>query len=191
MYKSNYDKYPSTIVEGTLWKGWEDICSELRSNIKNGSRVVVIECYQGVHHEELFNGFQELKAAKWIDTKNLFKSVNEIEQMTYPYVTDDSLFGFRANFSMLDFMDAGKLVEAQEQIAVSDELTVVYGHGAALVVPNPDLLVYVDMARWEIQKRARRHEINGLGVENKDEGASLHYKRGYFVDWIVCDKLKK
>lgn len=47
------------------------------------------------------------------------------------------------------------------------------------------------MARWEIQMRSRRHEINGLGVENSAEGASYHYKRGYFVDWIVCDKLKK
>ena len=43
----------------------------------------------------------------------------------------------------------------------------------------------------EIQLRSRRHEINGLGVENASEGASYQYKRGYFVDWIVCDNLKK
>ena len=153
--------------------------------------VVVIECYQGVYHEELKKGFAGLQADLWIDTQNLFKSVSEIEKMTYPYTTDDRLFGFRANFSFADFLDADKLAEAKKQVAESKALTVIYGHGAALVAPDADLIVYVDMARWEIQMRSRRHEINGLGVENSAEGASYHYKRGYFVDWIVCDKLKK
>ena len=39
--------------------------------------------------------------------------------------------------------------------------------------------------------RARRHEINGLGVNNHDEMVSKQYKRGYFLDWIICDNLKK
>ena len=47
------------------------------------------------------------------------------------------------------------------------------------------------MARWEIQMRSRRKEVNGLGVENREEAPSYHYKRGYFNDWIVCDNLKK
>ena len=39
--------------------------------------------------------------------------------------------------------------------------------------------------------RSRRKEVNGLGVENREEAPSYHYKRGYFIDWIVCDNLKK
>ena len=191
MRKSNYDKFPATNVAGFLWKGWESICSELKKACNKEKFVVVIECYQGVYHEELKKGFAGLQADLWIDTQNLFKSVSEIEKMTYPYTTDDRLFGFRANFSFADFLDADKLAEAKKQVAESKALTVIYGHGAALVAPDADLIVYVDMARWEIQMRSRRHEINGLGVENSAEGASYHYKRGYFVDWIVCDKLKK
>ena len=191
MRKSNYDKFPATNVAGSLWKGWESICSELKKACNKEKFVVVIECYQGVYHEELKKGFAGLQADLWIDTQNLFKSVSEIEKMTYPYTTDDRLFGFRANFSFADFLDADKLAEAKKQVAESKALTVIYGHGAALVAPDADLIVYVDMARWEIQMRSRRHEINGLGVENRAEGASYHYKRGYFVDWIVCDKLKK
>ena len=191
MRKSNYDKFPATNVAGSLWKGWESICSELKKACNKEKFVVVIECYQGVYHEELKKGFAGLQADLWIDTQNLFKSVSEIEKMTYPYTTDDRLFGFRANFSFADFLDADKLAEAKKQVAESKALTVIYGHGAALVAPDADLIVYVDMARWEIQMRSRRHEINGLGVENSAEGASYHYKRGYFVDWIVCDKLKK
>lgn len=191
MRKSNYDKFPATNVAGFLWKGWESICSELKKACNKEKFVVVIECYQGVYHEELKKGFAGLQADLWIDTQNLFKSVSEIEKMTYPYTTDDRLFGFRANFSFADFLDADKLAEAKKQVAESKALTVIYGHGAALVAPDADLIVYVDMARWEIQMRSRRHEVNGLGVENSAEGASYHYKRGYFVDWIVCDKLKK
>ncbi len=191
MRKSNYDKFPAINVVGSLWKGWESICSELKKACNKEKFVVVIECYQGVYYEELKKGFAGLQADLWIDTQNLFKSVSEIEKMTYPYTTDDRLFGFRANFSFADFLDADKLSEAKKQVAESKALTVVYGHGAALVAPDADLIVYVDMARWEIQMRSRRHEVNGLGVENSAEGASYHYKRGYFVDWIVCDKLKK
>lgn len=191
MRKSNYDKFPATNVSGSLWKGWEAICVELKKHCIKKPFVIVIECYQGVYHDELKNGFSDLNADLWLDTQTLFKSAAEIERMTHPYVTDDRLFGYRANFSLNDFFVAEKLVAAKEMLRNTVGLTVVYGHGAAVVAPDADLLVYVDMARWEIQMRSRRHEVNGLGVENKAEGASLHYKRGYFVDWVACDKLKK
>ena len=48
------------------------------------------------------------------------------------------------------------------------------------------------MVRWEIQLRMRKHEVNNIGVNNKDiEDWNLLYKQGYFVDWRVCDRLKK
>lgn len=79
----------------------------------------------------------------------------------------------------------------KEEVLAAKGLTVIYGHGATLVAPKTDCLVYIDMARWEIQMRSRHHEICGLGVDNKQDSPSCHYKRGYFVDWVVCDKLKK
>lgn len=33
MYKSNYDKYPATPMEGIVWKGWENICNQLKSSL--------------------------------------------------------------------------------------------------------------------------------------------------------------
>lgn len=190
-YNTNYDKYPAISVEGNLWKGWENICKEIKKGLKTDKSVVVIECYHGVYHDELRNGFANLNADCWIDTQDLFKPADEIEKMTYPYVTDDRLFGFRANFSFADFFDNVKLDKARHEIETLNGLIVIYGHGAAFVVNQFDCLVYVDMARWEIQMRSRRHEINGIGVNNKAEGATYHYKRGYFVDWVMCDKLKK
>lgn len=195
MRKSNYDKYPSTEVEGGLWKGWKAVRDEIKQAYQKiggkKSVVVVIECYHGVHHEELQQELSQLNADLWIDTKSVFKSVKEIEDMTYPYITDDRLFGYRSRFTYADFLDSAKVEVVRKQIEVQSGLVVVYGNGAAVVAPESDLLIYVDMARWEIQQRFRRHEITGLGVENRDEGATYHYKRGYFVDWIVCDTLKK
>ena len=193
MRKSNYDKMPATVVDGTLWKGWESIrkrLAEIHAET-NGSQVWVVECYQGVHHEELMRELQALAPDRFINTRDLFKSAEDIEAMTYPYLTDDRLFGRRAHFSYTDFLDEEKVNACRESLRDGKGWTIVYGHAAAEIVSAPDKLIYADMARWEIQMRSRRKEVNGLGVENREEAPSYHYKRGYFIDWIVCDNLKK
>lgn len=58
-----------------------------------------------------------------------------------------------------------------------------------MVAPGATL-VYVDMARWEIQQRCRRHEVKALGIDNREDAVSLQYKRGYFNDWRICDRYK-
>ena len=193
MRKSNYDKSPATVIDGALWKGWTAIRERLaaRHAEEGGRRVWVVECYQGVHHEELTRELRMLHPDNWIDTRDLFKSPDEIERMTFPYVTDDRLFGFRSHFSYRDFLDEGKATPCREALREAKGWTIVYGHGAAEVAPEADTFIYVDMARWEIQQRSRRKEIRNLGVENQGEEPSRQYKRGYFVDWLVCDDLKK
>lgn len=195
MRKSNYDKQPATLVEGNIWQGWDAIRQEInnRSTVAAGKTrcVIVVECYQGVHHEELWSELKALNVDHAFNTSAIFKTVDEVKQMTYPYITDDRLFGFRANFSMADFLDAQKLQNLRNELAGLSGVVLVYGHGAAVVVPDADLLIYADMPRWEIQMRSRKHEVCGLGVDNYAEAPSYHYKRGYFVDWNVCDKLKK
>lgn len=195
MRKSNYDKQPATLVEGNIWQGWDAIRQEInnRSTVAAGKArcVIVVECYQGVHHEELWSELKALNVDHAFNTSAIFKTVDEVKQMTYPYITDDRLFGFRANFSMADFLDAQKLQNLRNELAGLSGVVLVYGHGAAVVAPDADLLIYADMPRWEIQMRSRKHEVCGLGVDNYAEAPSYHYKRGYFVDWNVCDKLKK
>ena len=111
MRKSNYDKFPSTEIEGRLWKGWEAIRDELGKAVGNRERtVLVIECYQGVYLEEIKRELQVLHPDVWIDAQSVFKSVDEVSAMTYPYVTDDRLFGYRAHFRYEDFMNPELLV---------------------------------------------------------------------------------
>jgi mannose-6-phosphate isomerase class I len=54
-----------------------------------------------------------------------------------------------------------------------------------------DALIYADLARWEIQCRYRRKEIDNIGVVDRHESFWNQYKRGYFIDWRVCDRIKR
>lgn len=195
MRKSNYDKFPSTTVGGRLWKGWESVLDRLKESCNGAGlanrAVMVVECYQGVYPEELEKHLKALQPSLMIHSERFFIGVEKIEAMTRPYLTDDRLFGRRASLRYPDFLDESRMEACRKEIDEAKGLVIVWGPAAAELVSNPDVLVYADMARWEIQQRFRRHEIDGLGVKNREEAASLHYKRGYFVDWIVCDELKK
>lgn len=190
MRKSNYDKQPFTPVEGELWKGWAPIREHL-SGKRPANGVWAVECYQGTRPEELLPELEKLGADRLIDTRTLFKGEEEVRAMTHPFVTDDRLFGRRASLSFRDFLDWEKVAALRDELATRPGWTIVCGPGATVAVTAYDLLIYADMARWEIQMRSRRHEVDGLGVRNRNEAPSFHYKRGYFVDWIVCDNQKK
>lgn len=195
MRKSNYDKSPATPVDGSLWKGWDNVLPVLKEacRLPEGKRnfVLVVECYQGVHLQEMNMQLAKLEPALLLNTMSAYKDEEEIEAMTRPWLTNDRLFGHRSSFGFQDFLDEERVDELRQNILCAKELVVIYGPGASQIIPNPDLLVYADMARWEIQQRFRRKEIDGLGVKNREEAPSLHYKRGYFIDWIVCDQMKK
>ncbi len=196
MIKSNYDKIPYIKVnEGKVWKGWSAICSQIYFRYKQSNKkkyIVAFECYTGVYEQEILNSLKSLHYDILIDTDHIFKSEEEIIKITYPDVTDDEIFGYMTRLQMDDFFDQERFDKTQDFIAaIESGLIVVYGHGAAKLARDSDLLVYADMARWEIQQRMRRNEVHGLGVNDQHLPFSEQYKRGYFVDWRVCDKLKK
>lgn len=188
MRQSNYNKYPSTKVEGKIWLGWNDILSGLRE-----SKILAVDFYVGVLEDEVIDQFKLLETSLIIETRSLLKSEEEICRMTSRFMTDDVLFGYVTNTELMDYFDRDKLEMARKQIAEVPDKVIVVGIGAALVVNRLEeaTLVYVDMARWEIQQRFRAHKVKALGVDNRDEAVSLQYKRGYFNDWRVCDRYKE
>ena len=189
MRKVNYDKFPSTKISGTILQGWKDVCALLAERLK-ASSVIAVELYTGVREEEVIAGLNSLSPTLFINTRDLMKPEAEIKAMTERFMTEDVLFGYVTNLALKDYFDADKLEAARKQAAKSENAIVV-GTGSAMLVREGATLVYVDMARWEIQQRFRAHEVKALGVDNRADAVSLQYKRGYFNDWRILDKYKE
>jgi len=193
--RSKYDKLPAVKIDGDIRKGWPEIIDTLAKKIGstfNRKVVIAIETYQGVRHDELIPEFRKLDPKHYIDTRALFYPENKIRDITFPFVTADQIFGYMANLEIMDFFDPDKLAKAKELINNTAEgLVMIYGYGASLITENPDLLVWADMARWEIQLRMRNNEVDNIGISNANDLFSEKYKIGYFVDWRICDRIKK
>jgi hypothetical protein len=165
-----------------------------RADFGRGARsVVAIECYPGVFHAEIADAV----TARWpdarlIDMHQALLPEEKISELIAPFTGgDDPIFGFMSNLTLDRFFRPDALEAVRDQAAAATEPLILLGPGAFLAAPQNALLVFADMPRWEIQQRQRRNEIANLGSRNKNEKASLQYKRAFFVDWRVCDRLKR
>ena len=61
--------------------------------------------------------------------------------------------------------------------------------GASLVAEG-DILVYADLARWEIQCRFAKGAANWK-TDNAGAPKLAKFKQGYFVEWRMADRHKK
>lgn len=181
--ESNYRKFPKTQVEGEITNGWPAIVEKL------GHQLIAIDTYTGVNVGEIEEALGG--SFRIIHTTDLYKPVEEVEALTEQFMTDNAIFGHVTSLSLRNFFDSAKLEAASRQLNGSDEKVAVVGPGAFIVAPEAAIKVYADMPRWEIQLRMKKGEVNGLGVKNNQEPFNLQYKRGYFIDWIICDKHKK
>lgn len=213
---SKYNRFPVVEVDNPNYKveiGWDSIINRLNlaiSEIPGNKKVVVIETYQGVIHEEIISNIKKgLKFDHFILASDYMFAEEEIIKMVFPDVTNDRIFGFLTRLTMEAFFDPEKVTTIQSEINnIKEGTIIIYGSGASLLCPQVPsvgelvpknregwgeaLLVYADMARWEIQLRMRQHLVDNLGVKNRDVADwMLLYKQGYFVDWRVCDRLKK
>ena len=115
MRKSNYDKRPTTTVNGPSWNGWKEIVNELSQT----KQLLAVECYQGVFVDEVINALCSLGIVV-TDTRDCFKSEADIRNMTDSWMTDDRLFGRRmGHLKMEDFLATDSLspVTADRQTA--------------------------------------------------------------------------
>ena len=106
---TNFNNKPFVEVnkEFEVWNDWGNICSELDtaiSKIANEKKVIVIETYQGVIHEELIMALQGgLKYDQWISSSDLMKNESEVNQMIYPDITNDRIFGYLSRLKVKCF----------------------------------------------------------------------------------------
>ena len=193
MIRSNYDKHPQVEVPGMddqCWSGWETIMSVLSDRLD--AKVLVIECYVGVSVDEIASAVREhLPSATVFESEKAFHEPEEIERKVAPFLGDgDPVFGHSSALRMEDFLSPEKRLALREEMdAVKGGPVVVIGPGASLVHPG-DLVVFAEMPRWEAQGRMRRNEMSNLGTRNRELKWNLQYKRAFFNDWPVCDRLK-
>ncbi len=173
--------------------GWRDIISRLKETLRENRSVLCVECYPGAFENSIREALEKgLRADRVIYAPDLLKPASEVDRMLENVLGDDPVFGRMSDVTLENFFDEASLGSARATVeAWQRGLLLVVGVGAALVCPNADILVYADMARWEIQGRQRRNEISNLGADNLTESPSLKYKRAFFVDWRAADRLKK
>ncbi len=192
---SEYDKRPSIRVSGCracAWQGWADIAGRLRGDIERGAARIAIECYPGVLEDEILAAFgQALHPAHVFRAQDCLKSAAEINRMVSRDLTDDPVFGRMNGLRIEDFLDPARTSALRQQCSRAKGLTLIVGTGATLIEPASDILIYADMARWEIQLRQRAGLVGNLAADNLAERASLKYKRAFFLDWRAADRLKR
>lgn len=189
--KSNYEKFPFVAAGASseCSVGWDAIAAQM-----TGAKVVCVECYPGARIDEIQSELERrLRPGTVFRISDAYKPAAGVRAMLAPYLGDDRVFGRMNGLTLEDWFDPAAFARMCEEIRTASAAgtVLVIGSGAALLTPERDLLVYADMARWEIQLRYRRFEAGNLGCENEDAGFAEKYKCGFFVEWRAADRLKK
>jgi len=189
--QSNYDKYPyvPSGVAGECVLDWLRIAEQMR-----GGGVVCLECYPGVLVENVEHALmQHLPSTKVFRAAEAYKPVSDIRSMVGRHLGDDRVFGRMNGLTLEDWFDPELSQIMRQQIAEAavHGSVLVIGTGAAVLAPERNMLVYADMARWEVQLRYRRCEVGNLGCDNREATFAEKYKCGFFVEWRAADRLKK
>ncbi|MDB5052217.1 MAG: mannose-6-phosphate isomerase [Bacilli bacterium] len=191
-----YNKEPSIEILGReqdAYRGYADIAEVLQKKVKNNRKtVVVIECYPAVRQQEITVGLKAyLQPFTVIDVEAAALDTAEMNRKVERFLTDDRVFGYMSPLHIEELYDLQKLAMLREQVeAVQEGIVILIGFGASLAYTG-DLLVYADLTRWEIQLRYRSKEFGNWLAYNEDEDMLRKYKRGYFYEWRMADRLKR
>ena len=194
--RSNYDKSPCTTVDGfekEAYEGYDKILQEIKAKCSGKKRVVItVECYPGVRIDEVACRFGTgLSPDEIIYSDDYSYSGEKITQMVQRELTDDRVFGVMTCRTMEEFFDQELLLAGRRKIEECRAgIVLVIGVGASLLTGG-DILVYADLARWEIQKRYRSGELANWKMQNYEEDTLRKYKRGFFMEWRLADRLKQ
>lgn len=192
---SKYNLKPEIIIKNVAdgFTGFSAIAEKLNKSIAaiKGEKVVLaIESYPGVNYSELRNKlFPLLPASKIIFVDDYALSIEEVQAKIKDVITEDRVFGVLSHYTIDQFFHKENIKLAENKIKQTAGLVIVYGTGTTLLV-EPDILVYADLTRWEIQRRFKEGMKNWK-TDNKDEDKLRKFKRGYFFEWRMADRQKK
>ena len=195
-----YEKYPAVDISGNwhLPSGWEEINQHLKGiylkkDSSSPKKVIVVETYPGAPVEEIAAQLlTSIEVTKVYLTNEVFLSPHEIEILTFPDVTDDRVFGKLTQLTISDFFDKQKVKMLRDAVELPLHGSfLIIGPGASSLIKEANIFIYYDLCRWEIQLRMRKFIVGNLGLHNTSASYAEKYKRAFFVDWRVCDEIKK
>lgn len=193
--ESNYDKNPfvelKNIQDG-VWEGYNSILKELNHNNLKNKEIIVFDYYHGVDEKEIYEKLiSKMEADYIIDFSSIMKEEKLINNFLELNLTEDRVFGVLSNhIEIKDFLDLQKLKEMIDRVEkIPSGKIIIYGIGAALVPANK--IIYFDLARWEIQQRFRKENLENWTSDNPKEDILKKYKRAFFIEWRVLDNHKK
>lgn len=186
----NYDKFPELKVKGfAAVQGYAAVAEELRRVAAGKKRhVIVFDCYPEVDQQEVHAGLASLSAT-WFFTDTVMLDKTAYNQKIKPYVTDDRVFGIMNTLKLTDMLVEDKAEKMRKEISAAQGLVCVIGVGASLI-DSGDTLVYLDLARWEIQRRFARGATN-WNTDNSSANKLAKFKQGFFVEWRMADRHKR
>lgn len=166
------------------WQGFDTIVK----TISQGARKIAIETFPGVEKEIWKERIQELiPKARIIDTDQYFISPEKIFCEIQDDLTDDPVFGRFSHRNFKEFIDWKKVKEELGENHDSEQIFVI-GVCASEIIEY-DQLVYMDLARWEIQLRMKDGLGNWRGY--REELFSEKLKRAYYFEWPAADIIKE
>ncbi len=192
---SNYDKFPfvSLGLEQECSVGWEAISAQLTPHLQPHS-VLCVECYPGVFVDQIRAGMlSAFPGSKVLLSEECLKTRRKLRAMLDPLLGTDPVLGHMSGTRLEDYFNPHCLDRMRAEAAreAEDAPVIVLGAGASFIAPENAVVVYADMARWEIQLRWRRKQIGNLGLKNPDDEFSAKYKCGFFAEWRAADRRKK
>jgi len=187
---SHFDKHPAVTISASdedCAQGWPEIMARLRAH--GDARHIAIECYPGVLLDPLRQGLVRLLAPELVlESAEAMLPAAAIEQKFAEGLGDDPVFARMTAVDLDEFFDPEKIRHARRLAENETGRVIAIGTGATLLLPAWDLLIYVDVARWEIQQRQRRGLVPSLGLDNASAPPGQLYKRAYFLDWRAADR---
>ena len=177
--------------DAQTWENYDQVFDEINRQFDKGKKTAAIECYPGVDlqvlEEQLLDKFTEIRSIKADDYA---LDAETLTNRIAANLTEDRVFGVMSHATLDDFYPEYEVAQLQKELAEENKKTIVYGTGATILLPQPDILCYADLTRWEIQKRFRAGMPNWKAA-NEDEDNLKKVKRGFFFEWRIADRLKQ
>ncbi|MDO4940417.1 MAG: class I mannose-6-phosphate isomerase [Erysipelotrichaceae bacterium] len=185
--ETNYDRFPTNVVSKyfKVFSGYDNIINEIKSK---QVRIICVETYPGVDDSLLEEFVKGLKPSKTIKSIDMFLDCDALTEKMAEYLTDDRVRGKMFYGDVLEYINQDKLAAFISEVNNYNGTILIYGFGSSLINKG-DILIYAELTRWEIQLRYRKGMPN-YKCDNYNEDVLRKYKRGYFIEWRIADKLK-